>query len=154
MAMKYRDARISYQPSTLESTDALKDSAVGALSKIRLLMDDLKVADALEVVVELARQANKYIDLTEPFKVFKEDPQSNIIDEILYHLIETSRFIAVLLTPFIPDTSQRILELIQATKNTFDSLQSFDGTQTIQLTKPEVLFERFDFDKKLEEIIG
>jgi methionyl-tRNA synthetase len=154
MAMKYRDGRISYQPSTLESSDALKDSAVGALSKIRLLMDDLKVADALEVVVELARQANKYIDLTEPFKVFKEDPQSNIIDEILYHLIETSRFIAVLLTPFIPDTSQRILELIQATKNTFDSLQSFDGTQTIQLTKPEVLFERFDFDKKLEEIIG
>jgi hypothetical protein len=44
--------------------------------------------------------------------------------------------------------------LIQATKNTFDSLQSFDGTQSIQLTKPEVLFERFDFDKKLEEIIG
>jgi hypothetical protein len=44
--------------------------------------------------------------------------------------------------------------LIQATKYTFDSLQSFDGTQTIQLMKPEVLFERFDFDKKLEEIIG
>ena len=56
--------------------------------------------------------------------------------------------------PFIPDTSQRILKLIQATKHTFDSLQSFDGTQTIQLMKPEVLFERFDFDKKLEEIIG
>jgi methionyl-tRNA synthetase len=154
MAMKYREGHITYQSSTLESSKALKNSALGALDKMRTLMDDLKVADALEVVVELARQANKYIDLTEPFKVFKEDAQSKMIDEILYHLIEVSRFIGVLLTPFIPETSARILALVQSTKDTFDSLQSFDGTHSIQLSKPEVLFERFDFDKKLEEIIG
>ena len=117
-------------------------------------MNALKVADALEVIVDLARHANKYIDLTEPFKIFKDNNESILIDEILYHLIETSRFIGILLQAFIPDTANEILKQIQVSDQTFESLQTFGFLQTTQLEKPTVLFERFDLDKKLEEIIG
>lgn len=154
MALKYREGKIHYQDSTIEASLELKNKALKALPEMQKYMDALKVADALEVVVDLARHANKYIDLTEPFKIFKENNDSVLIDEILYHLIETSRFIGVLLQAFIPNTANEILSQIRVDDQTFESLQRFGYIQTTQLEKPTVLFERFDIDKKIEEIIG
>lgn len=154
MALKYREGKIHYQDSTIEASLELKNKALKALPEMQEYMDALKVADALEVIVDLARHANKYIDLTEPFKIFKENNDSVLIDEILYHLIETSRFIGVLLQAFIPNTAKEILSQIQVDDQTFESLQTFGHIQSTQLEKPTVLFERFDIDKKIEEIIG
>lgn len=154
MALKYREGKIKYQDATIEASFDLRNKALEALPVMKENMDALKVADALEVIVDLARHANKYIDLTEPFKIFKENNESLLIDEILYHLIETSRFIGILLQAFIPDTANEILKQIQVRDQTFESLQTFGFLQTTQLEKPTVLFERFDLDKKIEEIIG
>ncbi len=153
MALKYRKGHIQFQCATLESSKKLRNNALEALSKMRLLIDEVRVSDALEIVLDLARKANKYIDITEPFKLYKENSQAVEIDEILYHLIETSRFIGVLLSPFIPETSKLILEQLKSKKDTFDSLIKFDGTESVILTKPNVLFERFDLNEKIEEII-
>ena len=154
MALKYREGKIKYQDATIEASLDLRNKALQALPVMKENMDALKVADALEVIIDLARHANKYIDLTEPFKIFKDNNESILIDEILYHLIETSRFIGILLQAFIPDTANEILKQIQVSDQTFESLQTFGFLQTTQLEKPTVLFERFDLDKKLEEIIG
>jgi methionyl-tRNA synthetase len=153
MALKYRKGHIQFKCATLESSKKLRNNALEALSKMRLLIDEVRVSDALEIVLDLARKANKYIDITEPFRLYKENSQAVEIDEILYHLIETSRFIGVLLSPFIPETSKLILEQLKSKKDTFDSLIKFDGTESVILTKPNVLFERFDLNKKIEEII-
>lgn len=153
MALKYRKGHIQFQCATLESSKKLRNNALEALSKMRVLIDEVRVSDALEIVLDLARKANKYIDITEPFRLYKENSQAVEIDEILYHLIETSRFIGVLLSPFIPETSKLILEQLKSKKDTFDSLIKFDGTESVILTKPNVLFERFDLNKKIEEII-
>lgn len=153
MALKYRKGHIQFQCATLESSKKLRNNALEALSKMRVLIDEVRVSDALEIVLDLARKANKYIDITEPFRLYKENSQAVEIDEILYHLIETSRFIGVLLSPFIPETSKLILEQLKSKKDTFDSLIKFDGTESVILTKPNVLFERFDLNEKIEEII-
>jgi len=154
MALKYREGHIQYQEATIEASIELRKKALNALPQMKTLMTSLKVADALEVIVDLARHANKYIDITEPFKIFKDNHESLLIDEILFHLIETSRFIAVLLQPFIPDTAHEILKQIQVKETSFDSVETFGYLQEVQLEKPSVLFERFDLDKKIEEIIG
>ena len=153
MALKYRKGHIQFKCATLESSKKLRNNALEALSKMRVLIDEVRVSDALEIVLDLARKANKYIDITEPFRLYKENSQAVEIDEILYHLIETSRFIGVLLSPFIPETSKLILEQLKSKKDTFDSLIKFDGTESVILTKPNVLFERFDLNEKIEEII-
>ena len=153
MALKYRKGHIQFKCATLESSKKLRNNALEALSKMRVLIDEVRVSDALEIVLDLARKANKYIDITEPFRLYKENSQAVEIDEILYHLIETSRFIGVLLSPFIPETSKLILEQLKSKKDTFDSLNKFDGTESVILTKPNVLFERFDLNEKIEEII-
>jgi methionyl-tRNA synthetase len=116
-------------------------------------MDALRVSDALEEVVKLARLANKYIDVSEPWALFKNPDKQEVLNHVLYQLLETIRFVAVLLQPFIPATSLRIAKQIGVEDLSFESLASFGQYKEQTLGKPEVLFERYDLAKKLEEIL-
>jgi len=153
MAHKYREGLVKRVILDEPFELSLKEKSLEVLPAIRAYMDELKVADALEEVVKLARHANKYIDVSEPWALFKNPEKQDVLDHVLYHLIETIRFIAVTLQPFIPETSKRIAAQIGATNLSFESLDEFGQFQEKTLGKPEVLFERFDTVKKLEEIL-
>ncbi|MFP4177558.1 MAG: methionine--tRNA ligase [Acholeplasmataceae bacterium] len=155
MARKYRNGSIKrvILPEPFELS--LKDKALAALPVMQRSMDSLRVADALEEVVKLARYANKYIDVSEPWKRSKSDDpkEQEILDHILYHLVETIRFVAILLQPFMPRTAERIKKQIGFDGMGFDSLE-FGLLTDRKLGTPEVLFERYDPDKKLDAIIA
>jgi methionyl-tRNA synthetase len=153
MAHKYREGLVKRVILDEPFELSLKEKCLEVLPAIRTHMDELKVADALEEVVKLARHANKYIDVSEPWKLFKNSGKKDVLDHVLYHLIETIRFITVTLQPFIPETSKRIAAQIGATNLSFESLNEFGQYQEKTLGKPEVLFERYDIAKKLEEIL-
>ena len=152
MANKYTDGLIT-NPKIAEPFDLdLKEKALEVLPKVRNLIDELRVGDALEEVIQLARYANKYIDVSEPWLLFKDETKKNVLNHVLYNLVEAIRFIAVLLQPFIPDTARRIAEQILVTDLSFESVSKFGVYPNQKIGKAEVLFERFDIDKKLEEI--
>ena len=130
----------------------LKEKCLEVLPKVRVLIDELKVGDALEEIVQLARFANKYIDVSEPWVLFKDVTKKDILNHVLYNLVETIRFIAVLLQPFMPDTAVKIAKQIKVDDLSFDSISKFGIYPNQTIGKAEVLFERFDIDKKLEEI--
>jgi methionyl-tRNA synthetase len=132
---------------------SLKEKALEVLPVMRKQMDLLRVSDALEEVVKLARLANKYIDVSEPWALFKNPDKQEVLNHVLYHLLETIRYVAILLQPFIPKTSERIAKQIGITDLSFESLSTFGQYPEQTLGKPEVLFERYDLAKKLEEIL-
>jgi len=153
MAKKYRDGVIKKTKMDEPFEFNLKDRALAALPKMDKYMEELKVADALEEVVVLARSANKYIDVAAPWALFKDETKQKELDYVLYQLLETIRFVGVLLKPFIPETSAKILSLIKVEQNDFKSLETFGLVDTVTLETREVLFERYDLDKKIEEIL-
>jgi methionyl-tRNA synthetase len=63
---------------------------------------------ALLDIWALITRANQYVDQTAPFKLAKDPAQAGRLDEVLYNLAETCRVLAVLLTPFIPDSAAKI----------------------------------------------
>ncbi|MFA7417950.1 MAG: class I tRNA ligase family protein, partial [Acholeplasma sp.] len=132
---------------------SLQEKALTLLPAIRANMDQLKVADALEEIVILARFANKYIDVSEPWNLNKDESKKDILDHVLYHLLETIRFVAVSLQPFIPETAHKIAKQIGVSDLSFKSIEEFGLYEEQTLGKPEVLFERFDLAKKLAEIL-
>ncbi|HHT82729.1 MAG TPA: methionine--tRNA ligase [Acholeplasmataceae bacterium] len=154
MIKKYRGGEITRVILDDENSKELRKEALEALPKMVELMDELKVGDALEVVIALARSANKYIDLMEPWKLNKDESKQKELDNLLYHLIETIRFISVLLNPFIPQTSVKIANQINYNDITFESLKEFGVYPSGRPNEAEVLFERFDLDKKIEEILS
>ena len=153
MANKYRQGIVkksatqkSYEVSLVEATSSL-------LNKVRDKMDQYKVSDAIEEIMKVLRLANKFIDVTEPWKLFKDETAQAELDGVLYELIETIRITAVLLQAFMPDTAHNILQQINTTNNGFESIESFGGFDSTTLNKPVVLFERFNPEEKLEEIL-
>jgi methionyl-tRNA synthetase len=153
MVFKYRQGHVNKvtlkEPFELD----LKEKALLALPFMKRHMSTLKVADALEEILILARAANKYIDVSEPWVLFKNPEKQDILDHVLYQLLETIRYIAVLLQPFIPQTAQNIAKQIGVTDLSFESLESFGAYTSQTLNQPSVIFERYDMTKKIEEIL-
>ena len=154
MAHKYREGVIKKVILNEPFELSLAEKALEALPAMKNAMNQLKVSDALEEVVKLARFANKYIDVSEPWALFKNPEKQDVLDHVLYHLLETIRYVAILLQPFIPETSRRIAKQIGIDDLSFETLENFGQYKAQTLGKAEVLFERFDMQKKLDEILS
>jgi methionyl-tRNA synthetase len=132
---------------------SLKEKALLALPYMKKHMSTLKVSDALEEILILARFANKYIDVSEPWALFKNPDKQDVLDHVLYHLLETIRYIAILLQPFVPRTAKAIAKQVGIEDLSFESLETFGQYKAQTLGQPTVLFERYDMQKKIEEIL-
>ena len=140
-------------PSHGEFDDELKQTALEAAKAVTEKMNEFKTADALEEIISLARRSNKYIDETMPWALAKDESKKERLGGVLYNLLESIRFIGVLLTPFMPATADSIFGQICADTTGWDSLSAFGATaagKTIGQGKP--LFNRIDEAKKLKEI--
>lgn len=153
MVHKYRDGvvkkTILEEPFSLD----LKKHALETLNNVREHIENIKIADALEEVVQLARLGNKYIDVSEPWQLNKAEDKKDVLDYVLYTLLETIRFIAVLLQPFLPDTALKIANQIKEDNLAFSTIKDFGFLESKTLEKATPIFERYDMDKKIEEIL-
>ena len=153
MNNKYFDGVIQSPAHTEDIDNELKEMALGTLGKVTKLLDTYKVSDALSEIFDLAKRCNKYIDETMPWALAKDEEKKARLGTVLYNLLEGIRFIAVLLKPFMPDTSDKILEQIGTDVNTLDSLAEFGATKEgakVGVATP--LFSRLDVEKTLAEI--
>jgi methionyl-tRNA synthetase len=83
----------------------------------------------------------------------KNEHKQDQLDHVLYQLIETIRYVATLLQPFIPQTAAKIAAQVGFKDLSFESLESWGQFKEQTLGKAEVLFERYDLAKKLAEIL-
>ncbi len=153
MYNKYFDGTVM-KPSAPEGIDEpLKTLAVETVSKVDKLLAEFRVSDALEAIFALAKRSNKYIDETTPWVLAKDENQHERLGTVLYNLLESIRFIAVLVSPFMPDTAKAILEQINCTVSDYDSLETFGQLPSGQKVGTAVpLFNRLDSEKLLAEI--
>ncbi len=146
-----------YPPYDPDPIDAeLKDACVKAYESYVSLMDELHFADALDAVFAMFSRANKYIDETTPWTLAKDETKRARLQTVLYNLLECIRWGAIMLEPFIPATSEEILNEIGATNRAFDSIGThvqFGGLIADgEVQDSKVLFARVDEAKKLAEL--
>lgn len=153
MQNKYFDGVIQ-QPSAPEEVDGeLKQFALDTVTKIEKCFETYRVADAIEAVLNLAKRSNKYIDETMPWALGKDEAKKERLGTVLYNLLEAIRYIAVLLTPFMPTTAEKIFEQMNCDIKDYDSLTTFGALKSgTCVNKAEALFARIDAEKMLEEI--
>ena len=137
--------------------DDLKAVVLAAPKKVEEKMDKLRVADAITEVFTIFKRCNKYIDETEPWILGKDEAKKDRLSTVLYNLLESITIGASLLESFMPDTTERILAQIGATKRPLEEMDHFGGyvNGTKVTEKPEILFARLDMDEvkaKAEEI--
>jgi methionyl-tRNA synthetase len=119
---------------------------------IAKLMDEYRMADTMDAIISVARRANKYIDETAPWILSKDESKKERLGTVLYNLLETIRFLGVCFAPFLPETSEKILNEINTDKRDFASLEKFGGLEAGRTVgEPVPLFARIDADKFIEE---
>ena len=133
--------------------DELKAVALGLPAAVEKRMSDLHVADAIDEVFTLLRRSNKYIDETMPWALVKDEAKKGRLGTVLYNLLESIRFAATMLRPYLPDTADKIFAQLGTEDKGVESLQSFGGmTAGAPVGEASILFERIDIPKKLAEI--
>ena len=156
MVKKYNDCIVPAPTAPDALDEDLKKTCVEAYAELCRCMDEYKIADGLECVFNMLRRANKYIDETTPWTLAKDEAQKERLNTVLYNLLETIRWGAVMLNPFITATSDEILAELGTALGSYDTigtLELFGGMKagdTVQNSK--VLFARIDEEKMLAEI--
>ena len=155
MTRKYFDAVIPV-PAGEEGPDAdLKATVAAAIEKSRALMESFHVAESLEEIFSMLRRANKYIDETMPWALAKDPKKRERLGTVLYNLLEVIRVAAVVLTPYLPGTAEKIFAQLGTDASAYETIASFGSLKAGQpLGEAETLFARVDeaaFFHALEE---
>lgn len=139
----------------LEDIDKdLINAAEEMIPNFEKYMDNYKTNEAISEVWKLISKANKYIDLSTPWVLAKEENKDRL-NQVLYNLVETIRIVAVPLQSFFVETPAKIMKQIGVTKEemTWDSAKTFgvlkDGTK---VTKGEILFPRIEKTEELFKV--
>ena len=155
MSNKYFDGEIR-NPKVSEPVDEeLIALALETPKRVEKKMDELRVGDAIDEIFTLLRRSNKYIDETTPWILGKDENKKERLATVLYNLLESIRFAAVLLESFMPQTGEKILDALGTKQRSLESLQEFGALECDHslVKKMEMLFARIDaeaFQKQLE----
>ncbi|MCI8394462.1 MAG: methionine--tRNA ligase [Bacilli bacterium] len=143
MGQKYFQGHIQ-NPNQIEEIDHLFLAKINDLDQqVILHMDKLEIGNAIDDIFDLLRASNKYIDETMPWILAKNEEKQDRLETVLYHLLESIRVSAIYLSPFLPETGQKMLCQL----NQKNDSRSFESTLKYELNQPEILFQRIDLSK-------
>ena len=154
MSNKYFGGVVEDKGAAEEVDADLKAVVTGTAAKVVEKMDKLRVADALTEIFNLFKRCNKYIDETMPWALAKDEAKKDRLATVLYNLVDSIAVGASLLESFMPDTTRRILEQLNARKREYEELDQFglypSGNKVTD--KPEILFARLDVKEVMAEV--
>lgn len=153
MTNKYFDGVIQAPTAKEAVDDDLAKTCLDAVKKVDELIATFHVADAVDTVLGIAKRANKYIDETEPWVLAKDPEKKERLGTVLYNLLEAIRYLAILLSPFTPETTDAIFAQTNMNAKDYDSLAEFGALEPgITVGKAEPLFARIDKEEMYEKI--
>ena len=147
MNKKYFDNVVVNSDVTDTIDEDLINTVMSTKEKVEKLMDELRVADAIDEVFNIFRRCNKYIDETTPW-ILAKDENKDRLKKVIYNLLESIRIGAVLLQSFLPATSEEIFRQLNTNETTFESINEFGKLKLGDtLNDPKPLFVRIEKEK-------
>ena len=156
MVNKYFNGRVPNCNVELNEIDKnLQEFTLEKINKFEELIENFEMANAIQEIWNIVSRTNKYIDETMPWALAKEE-KTEELEKTMYHLIENLRKIAILISPFMEETSNNILNQIGVTKSslkTWDSINNYSKLEDIKvIEKGEPIFMRLNMDEEVEYI--
>ena len=155
MVEKYFGGTLPTERLDTNADDDLKQMASTLRDRYETEMEHFQFQNALEQVFKTIQRANKYIDENAPWTLAKDPANRARLATVMYNLLETIRICAVLLTPFIPDSGEKIFDQIGACPccRTWEKANVWGSLcPDVTVHKGEALFPRIDAEKALAEL--
>ena len=117
-------------------------------NKISASIEKHRYKEALSELMKLSALGNKYLAETEPWKLIKQDEER--VKTIMNIALQITSSLAVLSVPFLPETANKLSEMINLEGLKWDALTEDNITEGHQINKPSLLFQRID-DEVVDE---
>ncbi len=156
MAMKYCAGKVPEVPSPFEEDRLLKEAAGRAVAEVESCFQDLVLHKALIAIWDFINVTNKYIVEQEPWKLAAQDAVIKTrLKTVIYNLLESLRITAVLISPFMPGSAQKISDQLGITSSAsqgFESIRVWGGlTPGNNLNRADALFPRVKYEEEKEK---
>jgi methionyl-tRNA synthetase len=132
MVERYRDGVVP--EAEVDSELAPEFDGVGA--RVSALLDEAQISQALDQIWQLVRRLNRYVEEARPWDLAKDDGQAQRLDQVLYNLAEGLRVTTLLLLPYLPETSERLLAALGEEGRELAELGSRSGGQLVERLPP------------------
>ncbi len=143
LTQKYSDSKI---PAPGEILDYDKET-IAEIPRIKQAiesnLEEFRFREALKEAMNLARLGNKYLADTEPWKMYKQDPER--VATILNISMQITANLSILLEPFLPFTANKIRKMIDFADNKWEHAGSANLLKAgHKLNQPELLFDKIE----------
>ena len=158
MVNKYFDGKVpEYNGTPNEVDKELEKYTIEQIEKFEDLMEEYEISNALQEIWNIISRTNKYIDETAPWILAKQE-ETEKLESVIYHLVENLRKIAILIRPFMNETSNNILRQLGIElkeKNVWQTLKENNKQEEIKvIEKGEPIFMRLNMQEEIEYIKG
>src|SRR5690625_679997 len=159
MINKYFDGEIKqFRAAETVEDEQLEQLIKQTVQKVEMAMDEMQFSVALGSIWQLISRTNKYIDETEPWKLANAEDTKDRLGNVMAHLVESLRLTAVLLKPFLMDSSNEMfsqLGITDASLQTWESLYERGIVPvSTKVVKGKPIFPRLEMEKEVEIIKG
>ncbi len=155
MAMKYCAGKVPEAHTQTEEDRLLVAAAGKAVAEVENCFQELTLHRALIAIWDFINVTNKYIVEQEPWRLGQDAANKSRLETVIYNLLESLRIIAVLVSPFMPGSAEKItdqLGITNAASQDFDSIRSWGGiTHGNSLKRSDALFPRVKYEKEREK---
>ena len=158
MVNKYFNGKVpKYNGTPNEVDKELEKYTIEQIEKFEDLMEEYEISNALQEIWNIISRTNKYIDETAPWILVKQE-ETEKLESVIYHLVENLRKIAILIRPFMNETSNNILRQLGIElkeKNVWQTLKENNKQEEIKvIEKGEPIFMRLNMQEEIEYIKG
>ena len=153
MQKKYFDSKVVLNEATDTFDAEIKALWEEVLVNIEKRMNEYQFSEALKEIWKFISRMNKYIDECEPWKLAKDEASKDRLSTVMYNLVEGLYKIAALISPFMPDTAQKMLNQlgleVDAEKMKLEDVKAW-GAYPVggKLNAAEPIFPRVEFEEE------
>lgn len=137
-----------------EDSKTLQVEVLKLVDEVKKYMaTNFDVSKSLASIFEIFSKANKYIEVTEPYKLAKDESQKDKLDTVMRNLLEAIRIGTILLSAYLPDCSKKVIDALHISDVSVNGAQNFYALKEGDtLDELGILFPRLDINKELEEL--
>jgi methionyl-tRNA synthetase len=155
MAMKYCAGKVPEAHTHTEEDRLLVAAAAKAVVEVESCFQELTLHRALIAIWDFINVTNKYIVEQEPWRLGQDEANKSRLATVIYNLLESLRIIAILVSPFMPGSAEKItdqLGITNAASQNFDSIRSWGGIKHgNSIKRSDALFPRVKYEKEREK---
>lgn len=157
MIQKYFDGEIpAYKASETDVDASLEAFEKETVRNVEEAMENMEFSIALSSVWQLVSRTNKYIDVTEPWILAKDEANKDRLGNVMAHLVESLRKTAVMLQPFLTDTPDEMFRQLNIVEDELQQWDSLYGNGEVKagtvVQKGSPIFPRLDVEQEVDAI--